>query len=394
MKRPIVFIVIDGMPDTPIKGKTPLSQAKKPNMNFLVKNGVCGEIFPIPIKSWTMKMFGSASHFANLNLLGYDADKYNIKRGVLEAIGSDTPFKSGELAVRCNFASVNESFTILDRRAQRNFLGLDELAKAINKKVDIGVKFIFKRTYGHRAVLVIKKKLSDKVTDNDPLSKLMKPKKIEAKSRNARKTAELLESFIDQSYYVMNQHPINQLRIKKGLLPANYLLIREPGNKIPKLENFPKKYKRKCIAIAENGVMKGTCKLVGFDTKTVPEMNLKKTLKFIFDSIMKAVKKYDFVYSHIKGPDEPAHDGNFSKKKKVIEEIDKRMKVFKKFEGIVVITSDHITSTKVKKHYPGAVPILVYGKDVDEVEKFDEMSVKKGKLGLINGKKLLKYVMK
>jgi 2,3-bisphosphoglycerate-independent phosphoglycerate mutase len=394
MKRPIVFIVIDGMPDTIVKGKTPLSEARKPNMNFFAKNGICGKMLTLPEKNWTKTMYASVSHFANLNLLGYNADNYKIKRGVLEALGSDTPFKNGELAVRCNFASVSDDLTLLDRHIQRNMFGLDELTKAIIKKVNVGVKFVFKRTYEHRAVLIIKRKLSDNVTDSDPLSNGLKSKEVHANSKNAEKTAKLLQDFINQSYHIIDRHPVNKIRNRKGILPANYLLLREPGNSVPKLESFPKKYKRKCIAISENGVMKATCKLAGFDTKTVPETDLEKNLDFIFDSIMKSIKKYDFVYAHIKGPDEPAHDGDFDKKKKIIEAIDKEMKVFMEFDGILVITSDHITSTKLKEHHPGPVPVVVFGKDIDNVEKFDEISAKKGKLGLINGKKLLKYVMK
>jgi 2,3-bisphosphoglycerate-independent phosphoglycerate mutase len=68
--------------------------------------------------------------------------------------------------------------------------------------------------------------------------------------------------------------------------------------------------------------------------------------------------------------------------------------LFRNFNGILIVTCDHITSCEKKAHVHGPVPILIYGKGKDKVKSFDEFSVKKGKLGLMTGKKLWRYVLK
>jgi len=390
--KKVVFLVIDGLPDLP-EGRTPLSSAYKPNLDFLAKNGICGEILPIEKKFWNETTRTSVSHLANFSLLGYDLKLEEMKRGPLEAVGSDIPYQQGWLALRCNFVTVDSELRVLDRRVGRNSQGLDEIARYINEHVKLEVPHIFMRTYGHRAVLILKENLSDKITDSDPYFDWQKVKKVEAISSEAERSAQIIQDFLDKARQLMEYHPANELRKKNGLPIANYIVTREAGNKLPNIKSFVKKYKiRKAVCIAENGVMKGSCMLAGFDAITVPELNFEKSLRFIFENVENALTEYDFVYAHIKGPDEPAHDGDFFKKQKMIERIDEYLEIFRGFDGILILTSDHITSCKTRKHEFGAVPILIFGKGVDVVQKFDELSVKKGKLKLINGKKLWKIV--
>jgi 2,3-bisphosphoglycerate-independent phosphoglycerate mutase len=398
VRKKIVFLVVDGLADLPINGKTPLKEAKKPNLDWFAKNGITGEMLLIKKSLWKKLISASISHVANISLLGYSPEKYKLKRGTLEAIGADLPYKEGELAVRCNFATVDKDLRVIDRRAGRNFFGLNEIVQYINENVDISVPFLLKRTYGHRAVLWIKKKLSDEITTNDPFVTGEKVKKIQALKKEAQITAKIVQDFVDKVHSLIEYHPANVKRIKRKIPPANFILVREAGNSLLALPNFCRKYKVKAVCIAENGAMKATCMLAGFDAITVPEFELngkidmKKTLDFIFNAIENSLPEYDFIYAHIKSADEASHDGDFKRKVKAIEAIDKKLKNFRNFDGILVVTCDHITSTEQKKHAFGPVPVLVYGLGKDKVKNFDEFSVKKGKLGLIDGKKLMKYI--
>ncbi len=381
----IVFIIIDGLPDEPSNGKTPLSEAYTPNLDFFAENGVTGELFLLPedLPVW--------SHFADVALLGFNPKKYYLKRGPLEALAADIELTGDFLAIRCNFATIDEEGRIIDRRAGRAEYGLDKLAECI-EKMNFPLKFIFKRTYGHRAVLIFKEKLSDKISSNDPLETGKKPLPIKPldKDKLSEFTAKIVNQFVAQAFNLLEMHPINLERTNLGYLPANYLLLRGAGNRVERLPDFGKRWNKKCVCISEPGVTKAVCMLAGFDAITVKKENIKGIVEKIFDCL----SIYDFVLAHIKGPDEPAHDGDFERKKKIIEKIDEELTPFRKFDGILVITSDHITSTIHKKHMHGPVPVLVYGKGKDEVKKFDEISVKKGKLKNFDGKKLWEYVMK
>lgn len=317
LRKKVIFLVIDGLADLPLDTKTPLTAARKPNLNYLAERGMSGEIIPVDRKLWSDLTNASVSHIANISLLGYDPKKFNLNRGTLEAVGTDIPYEEGHLALRCNFATVDKDLVLLDRRVGRNSLGLDEIARYINENLNLGVPFIFKRTYEHRAVLVIKDKLSDKISNSDPFVAGEKVKRVEALTPEAEKSAKIVQDFIDKSRGLIEFHPVNEQRIKHGLPPANYIVTREAGNRLNDLlPHFTKKYNVKAVCIAENGVMKATCMLAGFDSVSVPELKFEASLEFIFDNIADALSSYDFVYAHIKGPDEPAHDGNFHKKKR------------------------------------------------------------------------------
>jgi len=391
--KKVVFLVMDGLADLPMNKKTPLSEAEKPNMDWLAKNGMLGEIIPVPRKFWQDLTKASVSHLGNIGLLGYDVTRYFMKRGPLEAVGSGIPYQLGWLALRCNFATVDKNLEVVDRRVGRNTSGLDELARYVNENVKIGAEFIFRRTFEHRAVLVIKEKLSDKISNSDPYNTGEKVHRVEPLTPEANKSAALVQDFIEKARGVIEYHEANSKRLKNGMLPANYILTREAGNTFPGLPNFLKKHKiRKAVAIAEPGVMRATCMLAGMDTIAVPEAKQDYTLKFIFENIENALADYDFVYAHMKGPDEPAHDGDFHKKQRAIEDIDRQMNIFRNFNGIVVISCDHITSTLQRKHEYGAVPVLLYGKGKDKTKTFDEFEAKKGKLGLTEMSKVWRKV--
>ena len=101
MKKKTLFFLIDGLADFPIDGKTPLSEAKKPNIDYLAENGRVGELTVLTKKEWnslSRMSRTSISHFANISILGYDPKKYkNLKRGPLEAVGANIPSPSGFL---------------------------------------------------------------------------------------------------------------------------------------------------------------------------------------------------------------------------------------------------------------------------------------------------------
>jgi len=394
MKK-VVFLLFDGLADLPINGTTPLKEAKKPNLDYLAKNGLTGELAVLPNSFWKGKLQGSISHLANISLLGFNPKKYPLKRGPLEAVGADIPYQEGHLAMRCNFATVDSSLKVLDRRAGRATYGLDEIVRYVNENADIGVPFTFLRVYGHRCVLILRKKLDDRIITNDPFKVGEKAKAIESLSKEAEESAELVQRFVDRVYDLVQYHPKNYERKKKGMLPANYLLVREAGNQLLDLPNFPKKWKiDKATCLAENGAVKAVCMLADFNSVTIPELPFRESLEFIFDGIEELLVEYPLVYVHIKWTDLPGHDGNFKEKVRTIEAIDKYLEVFKKFDGILIVTADHITSTRFKTHMPGKVPLLVFGKGKGKVKTFDEFSVKKGRLKNFNPIKLWKYVFK
>ena len=78
----------------------------------------------------------------------------------------------------------------------------------------------------------------------------------------------------------------------------------------------------------------------------------------------------------------------------MLELLDK--KFFSKIKSlkntIIIVTADHSTPCKLKQHSSDPVPVLVYGKGKDKVQKFNESDCKKGSLGTLIGYNLLKSI--
>lgn len=382
-----VFIVIDGMADlpSPKSSRTPLSSAKKPNMDWFAKNGIVGEVTVIPEKMWGDMAHASISHIASSSLLGYNPKKFDIARGPLEAVGSDIPYQSGHLALRCNFSTVDSRMRVIDRHAGRNISGLSDMTSYINEKLDVGVPFSLVRTWGHRAVLIIKSKISDKIDGNDPLVEGGIAKNVVGHGASGMASAKIVQDFVDKSHELLEYHPRNSERVSRGIPSANYIVVREAGNFVHNLApSISEKFGfSNPFCIAEPGSVRAVCMLAGFDSIQVPESSFEDQLDFIFESLEIALEDHDLVFVHIKGPiDEGGHDGKIMERKRGIEEIDRRMGMLKDKDITLVITTDHITSTAERKHMPGPVPFLLYGMGKNSAKSFSETSAKKSRVKL------------
>ncbi|MEM5827987.1 MAG: hypothetical protein QW197_00555 [Candidatus Aenigmatarchaeota archaeon] len=386
MLENIFFILVDGLADLKRKD-TPLKLAIKPNISSILSKSIVTKFWPLTEKTWPKSGYASVSQYANFSILGYNVSKLYIKRGVIEAIGSDLEYKNGWLAIRVDFGSVDENLIVKDRRVGRNVYGLDKLVEDFNK-IDFEVPFILKRTYGHRGVLIFKEKLSDEITNSDPLENGKRVNFVlpTSKKLSAKKSAQIVQKLLEKFYVFAKNHPINKKRKELGLLEANYLLTREAGNKLPKIPNFFKKWKfRNGVVIAENGVIKGSCKVAGFDAINVEEMDLENQFDFIFKKALELRKKYQIIYMHIKGADEAAHDKDCKRKKEVIEMLDKYVGYLlnnANFENsALVITGDHITDCNSGKHEFGFVPILIYSEKIkgNNMKNFSEIDASKSK---------------
>ena len=390
MRTKTIFFLVDGIADFPTSN-SPLRVSQKPFLNYLIKNkkAFLTYIFPLEKKYWPKYGEFSVSGLANLGILGYKIKPDIFKRGPYEALGSGIKYKNGWLAFRINFASVDSNLKVIDRRIGRNTYGLEILERDINK-IKFKTPFIFKRTIGHRGVLIFKDSLSDKITFNDPLGNGKKVKKIKPLSNNklAFKTAEILNNFLLKVYELLKDHPINKKRIQKNILPANYILLREGGVKVLKLKNFFQRFKFKNgVVLSALGVDLGTSISVGFKKYVLPESNtINDEFKNILLALNKVMNKYELIYVHVKKADEAAHDKNFQKKKEFFEKFDAFLAKIYNDKIKYAITGDHITSVKTGKHAFGPVPLLIVNSFlVNNPQEFSEKeAIKMGKFFAFN----------
>ena len=414
----LIYVVIDGMGDLPIEelgNKTPLGAADTPNMDFLAKKGKTGLMYTVG------KGIAPESDVAVVSILGYDPFKYEVSRGVLEALGAGLTMKDGDLALRCNFAALGPNNIIIDRRVGRSLTTEEatELAKAINEQIRLEscpVSFQFKNTISHRGALVIRskeKKLSGNITNTDPAYTRIKGigvaepeaemvlKKCEPleKTEEAKISANLVNEFTQKSIAVLDEHEVNKKRVKEGKLKANIILVRDAGHRMPKFSHLNQQYGFSFVCLADMPVERGISKLAGMHMVDLPppSKSLEKDCKLRVEKLLETLPLFDCFYIHIKGPDEPGHDGNFTLKTQLIATVDTHfignmLQKIKLEDHVICVTADHSTPCKLKAHSDDPVPLLISGNKIqaDKVQKFSENECKKGELGvLLHGTELM-----
>jgi len=393
IKVKTVLIVCDGMGDRLKNGKTPLEEAFKPNMDEISKKGING------IMDVLAPGIIPGSDTAHLALFGYDPYKYYTGRGPFEALGAGIKLGCNDIAFRCNFGTVKNG-VVIDRRAGRDEYGLDSLSGLLDLEID-GVKTMFKKSSGHRGVLVLKDtnqnpNLSEKISGTDPEEINVPVKKsfpLNGTPEEER-ASRVLNKFTEQAYKILEKNEINQQRIKLNKLPANVILARGPG-KLGKFEKFEEKYGLKGACVAGVNLIKGVARAVGLEILEVEGANghIDSNIKGKVEKTIDALKEYSFVFMHIKGTDEISHDGNFEGKVKMIEKIDKEIGKLLDLEITLALTADHSTPVTVREHTADPVPIAISG-DVrtDLVETFGERSCARGDLGRIRGMDLMRIL--
>ena len=419
----LLYVVIDGMGDLSIGelgNKTPLEAAETPNMDFLAKNGKTGLMYSV------RKGVAPESDAAVISLLGYDPFEYSTGRGIIEAVGAAIDVKDGDLALRCNFATLGKGNIIIDRRVRRTLTTEEatELSKAANVEVKLEscpATFEFKSTMGHRAVLVMKSKgrrLSSNITNSDPAYSIidgigvatpnvdMVLKKCEPTddTEEARNAAKLVNEFIEKTHKLWENHEVNRKRAAEGKLKANVVLTRDAGHLLPKLFNINEKYHVKFAALTDMTAERGIAELAGMHASLLPPPSgdLKNDFEIRVKKIMDLLPHYDCLYIHLKGPDEPGHDGNCHRKTDVISTIDEHffgrlLQEITLKDCVICITSDHATPCSLKVHSDTPVPVLISGGKIkdDKISKFSERDCKNGSLGVLDrGCELIPKLMK
>ena len=406
--------MLDGVGDLPhpdLAGKTPLEAATTKNMDMLAKNGIMGQVISVG------KGIAPESDIAVFNMLGYKFQHSDYAgRGVIEAIGIGIDFKDGDLALRGNFATLDDEGKIIDRRAGRRIERED--VEKISEEIEKEIKFsspnatvVVAPTVGHRVTIRLRdsKPLSSEISNTDPayarvdgmgiakaVSDFMKIEKCIPleQTENAANAANLVNEFTKQSLEIMKKSDVNKQRSQKNKKLLNSILLRDAGNKYPNVKPINDLHSMNFSCIVDMPVEIGISnilKMKAFNAGGLTDYEEKARVA------AQAMETENAIYVHLKGPDEFGHDGDAIGKMKNIEEIDER------FFGTlldhvdvskiaIMISADHSTPSIHKGHSDDPVPLLISGNMItnDDTQRFTETEAKKGAIGLIDGVQVVK----
>jgi len=375
----IVLLVLDGLGGLPMEpgGKTELEAAETPNLDLLAASSDLGLSLPVGAG------ISPGSGPGHLALFGYNPLEYPVGRGVLSALGVGFELESSDLAARINFATIDDSGKISDRRAGRipSEKG-EELVDLLNEKIDLdGVEVSILHEKEYRAVVIFRTDgLSGSLADTDPQRTGLEPLSVKPTddSKEAESSAEIANEFIKQANEIL-----------KDEHPANTVLLRGFDTH-PGLPSFDEAYKLRAAAIASYPMYKGLARLAKMDLLQEGE-----GISGEFDTLEQSWNNHDFFFVHVKPTDAAGEDGDFERKAKVIEEVDALIpRLLELAPDALAITGDHATPARMKSHSFHGVPFLLHSEyTLPTAESFGERTCAGGSLGVFPGEEIMGLLM-
>ena len=361
----MVLLVMDGVGDMQVEGKTALETAVTPNFDALAKESALG--FSTPVSPGITPGSGPG----HLSIFGYDPMRYEIGRGVLEALGIGMGLGARDLATRGNFCTMDGNDVVTDRRAGRIATEINEnICEKLQAAItDIdGVEIIIRPGKEHRFVVVFRGDgLAGPLTDTDPQKVGARALPAKPGTPEGQKSADIVNTFMKLARDVLRDEP-----------KANGCLLRGIA-KVPDIPSMNKLFKITPACIATYPMYKGLARLVEMDILETGD-----TVASELDTLKANWDKYDFFYFHVKKTDSYGEDGNFAKKVKVIEEVDGLLPSLLALKpDVLAVTGDHSTPCPMAAHSWHPVPYLLKAETarIDPNPRYTEDCCRTGALG-------------
>jgi 2,3-bisphosphoglycerate-independent phosphoglycerate mutase len=361
----IVLFVMDGLGGLAMQPstRTELEAANTPNLDNLAAHSLCGLHEPV---APGITPGSGPSHLA---LFGYDPLKYQVGRGVLSALGIDFDLQPSDVAARGNFCTVDGEGVVTDRRAGRISTEKNQELCALLREIELeDVELLIQTVKEYRLLLVLRgENLSPEINDTDPQATGERPLEAKASTPQADRTAELVKRFLEQASGILAEHH-----------PANMVLLRG-FSQLPDWPSMEQVFCLKAAAIAGYPMYRGVAKLVGMEV-----LSTAADLDTELDVLEQKWDQYDFFFVHFKSTDSAGEDGDFERKKSLIEEVDRNVPRILDLEpDVLIVTGDHSTPALLRYHSWHPVPVLIWSRHCreDGVDRFSERACMHGGLG-------------
>lgn len=369
----ILLFVLDGLGGLPVApgGPTELEAARTPNLDRLAEEGIVGLHQPVG------PGITPGSGPGHIGLFGYDTIRYQIGRGVLEALGIGFDLGSEDLAARGNFCTVSDDGKITDRRAGRIATEKARELCAELQSIELpGVEMFVEPVREHRFLFVLRGEgLVESIADTDPGQTGSAPEPVRAESPEGAATAELVRRFVGEAQKRLAGHE-----------PANMIVLRGFA-RLPDWPTFSEVFGLRAAAVAQYPMYRGVAKLFGMEP-----VDAGSSLDHLFGTLKRVWGDYDFAFVHVKETDKAGEDGDFERKVEVIEEIDRRIPDLEALvPDVILVTGDHSTPAALRSHSWHPVPFLLWSPTCrrDDVKRFGERWCLHGGGGLCRSEDLM-----
>jgi 2,3-bisphosphoglycerate-independent phosphoglycerate mutase len=374
----ILLVVMDGLGGyADAAHGTELEDAITPNLDALAAEGITGLVEPVG------PGITPGSGPGHLALFGYDPEVFELGRGALSAAGLDFELLPGDVAARGNFATLDTSGIIVDRRAARiPDPEASALVDRLHNGVTLGggVEVFFRHEREHRVLVVLRGDgLDPRVSDTDPQQTGVRPLEPRPLDPQAKRTAEIVSELDAQIRALLKDEP-----------KANTILLRgfDTHRELP---TFGERYGLLAAAVAIYPMYRGIARLVGMEVRDRPR-DLTEQVGVLRDSW----PNYDYFFLHHKPTDSAGEDGDRVRKIAAIEALDAAIPELRALNpDVLVVSGDHATPTQMAAHSWHPVPTLLWSTrgQRDDVERFGERWCVAGALGIRPTKTLMPIML-
>lgn len=395
-------LLCDGMADYPVEElgmKTPMGASTTPNMDRIAKISTLGLVKTVA------DHLKPGSDVANLSVLGYDPDIYYSGRSPLEAGSIGIDMKETDVSFRCNLVTLSDEENYQDKTmvdycsddisTEEATILIEFLAEHFND-----YEFSLYSGISYRHCLIWDHGTLDIGELTPPHDITGKPiKEHLSKSKNASKLLDMMK----QSYDLLQDHPVNIARVKRGLRPANSMWFWGEGVR-KSLDPFAEKYSLSGSMISAVDLLKGIGKFAKMNV-----VNVDGATGYIdtnFDgkaaaAVAELKSGQDFVYIHVEAPDECGHRYEIKNKVKSLELIDQKilgplLKALDEYDDYkVMVLPDHATPLSLRTHTNDPVPFMIYHKNNEVPGKDEFTEITAGQTGVFieNGYTIMNYFL-
>jgi 2,3-bisphosphoglycerate-independent phosphoglycerate mutase len=359
-KTKYLILVPDGMSDVITADPsvdTCLKIARTPWMDKMASAGLIGLTRTVP------EGMSPGSDVANLSIMGYSPSKSYTGRAPFEAASMGVALESNDVAFRLNLVTLDRNFTVMADHSADHITTQEAnaLSGALAPVMESFGLMLFPGI-SYRNLLVWPEGPDDCVTH--PPHDF--PGDLLAGKLPSGPGSDVLLRIIIKSWKVLDNHPVNQRRIKRCQGPANSVWPWGQG-KPPKIRTVTQRFGITGTVVAAVDLVRGIGKYAGLEVVDVPGATgyLDTNYQGKVDAALNALKTHDFAFLHVEAPDEAGHSGQVDLKVKAIEDFDEKI-VAPVMTGLqefpswrVLLMPDHCTPVGTRIHSAEPVPFVL-----------------------------------
>lgn len=378
-KKKYLILVPDGMADAldpEGENGTSLETAKTPWMDRMAAAGLIGLTRTIP------RGMDPGSDVANLSIMGYSPSEVYTGRAPFEAASMGVGLGADDLAFRLNLVTLDRNYTIMADHSADHISSPEakEIVASIAPMVEsVGLQLVAGVSYRN---LMVWTNGPEGCVTNPPHDFPGRP--IDDRLPSGPGASVLLRIII-KSWKILEHHPVNLRRVKRGQGPANSVWPWGQG-KPPRVRTLNEQFGITGSVVAAVDLVKGIGEYAGLECIDVPGATgyLDTNYEGKVEAAFATLKEKDFVFLHVEAPDEAGHSGQRDLKIKAIEDFDERiagpiLRGLQEFgDWRILLMPDHQTPVATRLHSSEPVPFILLDSDQwnassdEEVPRFSE----------------------